>query len=283
MKTYLNHIGTFATTGILTTALFIGCQSTEYPDPQPATGASTNQARFLFVNAAPGAPALNFLVENNQAGQSVAYGQNSTGYTAAQAGTIQLRARAASGNIGGVLGSNDILFRAGATNQNNFAAAANTNYTVFVTDTLNRPRPATSGGTNLGGPQFLVVTDNLTAPSAGNVGVRFFHLAPDAPAVSVRLQPQATGQTTPTFLNRAYRAISTGSGTTAVNFASFTQVPAGTYTVQVFTGATIPATANPALSQSVTLEAGKLYTLYARGLVRGTGGNTLGLGQIIHN
>ncbi|GAA4401848.1 DUF4397 domain-containing protein [Nibrella viscosa] len=283
MRTYLNYTGTIAVTGVLATALLIGCQSTEYPDPQPATGPSTNQARFLFVNAAPGAPALNFLVENNQAAQSVAYGQSSTGYTAAQAGTIQLRARAASGTIGGVLGNNDIVFRAGATNQTNFAASANTSYTVFVTDTLNRPRPTTSGATNQGGPQFLVVTDNLTAPTAGNAGVRFFHLAPDAPAVSVRLQPQTTGQTAPTFLNRTYRTTSTGTGATAVNFANFTSVPAGAYTVQVFTGATIPATGNPVLSQTITLEAGKLYTLFARGLVRGTGANALALGQVINN
>ncbi len=284
MTNKVNIIGTVVATSLLSAFLLTSCEDTDYPAAQPATGPSTNQARFLFVNAAPGAPALNFLVENNAAAQSIAFGQASA-YVPSQVGPVQLRARAASGQIGGVLGSGDILFRAGATNQNNFAAAANTNYSVFVTDSLNRPRPTTTGGTNPGGPQFLVVTDNLAAPAAGNAHVRFFHLAPDAPAVSVRLVPTAPASVTvaPTFTNRAYRVTSTGSGTAVTNFANFTPVRAATYTAQVFAGPTVPqsATVSPVLSVSgVNLAEGKIYTIYAQGLLRN---RTLGAGVVTHN
>lgn len=285
MNNQTNIIGTAVATTMLSAILLMGCEDTDYPAAQPATTASTNQARFLFVNAAPGAPALNFLVENNQAGQGVAFGQAATAYVPSQVGAVQLRARAASGQIGGVIGNNDILFRAGATNQNNFVATASANYTVFATDTLNRPRPTTTGATNLGGPQLLVVTDNLSAPGAGNAHVRFLHLAPDVSAVSVRLVPTAPTSVTvtPTLLNRAYRVTSVTSGTVTTNYASFTPTPAATYTAQVFAGATIPtsATVSPVLSVSgVTLADGKIYTLYARGLRRN---NTLGVGTIQHN
>jgi len=277
MNNKLNIIGTVMATSLLSSVLLMGCQDTDYPEAQPVTSPSTNKARFLFVNAAPGVSTLNFFVENNPTGQGIAFGQT-TPYASTQVGTVQLRAKAASGAIGGVIGSNDIVFRAGATNQTNFAAAFNTSYTVFVTDTLNRPRPTTLNATNLGGPQFAVVTDPLTQTlAAGAGGVRFFHLAPDGPAVSVRLSvpTSATGvpATVASFLNRAYR----NTAATA-----FTSVSAGTYRVDVFAGATIPtlATTAPVLSTTVTVEATKLYTVFAQGLLRN---RTLGVGRVQHN
>ncbi|MFD2569688.1 DUF4397 domain-containing protein [Spirosoma soli] len=282
MKKNIDLIGTVTSALLLSAVLLTSCEDTDYPAAQPATTPTTNQARFLFVNAAPGAPALNFFVENNPAAQSIAFGQASA-YVPSQVGNVQLRAKAASGQIGGVLGSNDVLFRAGATNQNNFAASANASYTVFVTDTLNRPRPTTTNGTNPGGPQFLTVTDNLAAPAAGNAHVRFFHLAPDAPAVSVRLVPTAPASVTvtPTFLNRAYRVTSVGSGTAVTNYANFTPVPAATYTVQVYTAPNISSTSVAALTvPNVALDNGKIYTLYARGLRRN---GSLSAGVVTHN
>ena len=283
MKLQRNYILILVAVIIGSVLIVTACQTIEYPDPSPATTTSTNQARFLFVNAAPGAPSLNFLVENNPAGQGVAFGQVATAYVPSQAGAVQLRARAVSGQIGGVIGSNDILFRAGATNQTNFAATAGVNYTVFATDTLNRPRPTTNGATNPGGPQLLVVTDNLTTPAAGNAHVRFFHLAPDVTPVSVRLVPTAPTSVTvtPTLLNRAYRVTSVTSGTVTTNYASFTPVPAAIYTAQVFTSATISTTSVAALTvPNVVLADGKIYTLYARGLRRN---GTLGAGVVLHN
>ena len=279
MNYSFKNILTLAATAFVTAGL-VSCQETEYPAAVPASGASTLTARVLFVNAAPGVAPLNFFVSNVAAGTNVALGSH-TGYNPTPVGPIQLRAKAATGAIGGVLGTDDILFRAGATNQTNFTAAAGTNHTFFVTDTLNRAKPTTIGATDLGGPRFLNVIDNLAAPAAGNAHIRFFHLATNAPAVWVNVL--RTGVTTPvaSFANRAYRAVSTGAGATLVNFANFTPIVAGSYTIEVRTGS---ATGPVALSvPGVALDNGKIYTLYARGLVRGTGANALGASVILHN
>ncbi len=262
-----------------TTLILLSCQETEYPTPSPATSPSALSAKILFANAAP-STTLNFFASNVAAGSSVAIGAN-TPYNAVPVGLLQLRAKSATGDIGGILGSQDILFRAGTTNQTNFTAVAATNYTFFVTDSLNRAKPTTIGGTDPGGPRFLNVTDNLAAPAAGNTHIRFFHLATNAPAVWVNVLK--TGVTTPvaSFANRAFRAVSTGSGTTLVNYFAFTPIAAGTYTVEVRTGS---ATGAIALSvPGVVLADGKIYTIYARGLVRGTGANALGASIITHN
>ena len=267
------------TVAALMTLAMVSCKDTEYPTPVPATAASTLTARVLFVNTAPGTT-LNFFTNNVPAGTNVAFGGNTT-YNTVTVGPLQLRAKGATGAIGGILGSNDILFRAGATNQNNFTAASGINYTFFVTDTLNRARATGIGATDPGGPRVLNVTDNLAAPAAGNAHIRFFHLATNAPAVWVNVL--RTGVTAPvvSFANRIYRAVSSGSGATAVNFANFSPLTAGTYTIEVRTGS---ATGPVALTvPNVALADGKIYTIFARGLVGGTGSNVLGAGIVAHN
>lgn len=210
MKLQRNHV--LASVAVLTGSLLVlaACQKIEYPAPTPVETLSTALARFNFVDASPDAPAINFYIENIQAGQAQSFSTVpvSASYVTGQAGGggVQLRAKAASGTLGGVIGSNDVVYRSSSTNQNNFAAISGNNYTVFLTDTLNRPKPVVVSGTNLGGPQFLVVTDTLTAPPAGTARVRFFNLAPDVSAASARLT-NATSTTSVTNLtNRAYRA-----------------------------------------------------------------------------
>ena len=263
----------------LTTVAVISCKDTEYPTPVPATAASTLVSRVLFINAAP-STTLNFFASNVPAGTGVALG-GSTANNVVPVGPLQLRAKGASGDIGGVLGSADILFRAGATNQTNFTTVSGTNYTFFVTDTLNRAKATTLGATDPGGPRFLSVVDNLAAPAAGSSHIRFFHLAPNAPAVWVNVL--RTGVTAPiaSFTNRTYRAVSTGTGATLVNFFAFTPLAAGTYNIEVRTGS---ATGPVAFTvPGVALADGKIYTIFAKGLLRGTGANVLGASIATHN
>lgn len=285
MNTLSKMILGWAAVGVVVAGTLVGCQDPDYATPTPATGPATATARALFVNASPNSPALNFLVENVSVAQSLTLGQSSP-YVAIPTGNIQLRAKAATGAIGGTLGSNDILFRAGATNQNNFGAVAGTNYSVFVTDTIQRPLPTTPAGTtNPGGLQFLTVTDPVTTTLAvGRSGVRFFHLAPDVglpvsstatnpPAVSVRLSAPTNTSAVASFEGRAYRNVAANT---------FTSVPAGTYRVDVFTGNAIPTstTVTPVTSTTINVEATKLYTLYAQGLQRT---RTLSVGRVQHN
>jgi len=252
-----------------------GCKDPEYPTPTPSVTPPLN-SRILAVHASPDVPALNILVNNVPIASNLGYLQTSNGYVNAAAGPAQLRGKAANGTIGGTLGTNDLLFRAGTTNQNNFNFVGNTNYTVFITDVLNRPRPNVAGGTNPGGPQFLIVSDNLTVPAAGAAKVRFFHLAPGAPAVWVNVVGGST-----LFPNRAYRTVSTGSGNNTIDYTNFSDVNAGQYNLEVRTGSDI----GPVVLSvpSVNLEAGKIYTIFARGVLNQTGAQALGATIIRHN
>jgi hypothetical protein len=110
----------------------------------------------------------------------------------------------------------------------------------------------------------LVLTDDLTPPAAGNAHVRFIHLSPDAPAVDIGV----TGVPAPVFPNKSFK-----------DFTPFTPLPAGTYNLEV----RVAGTQNVVLPlPGIKLEAGKIYTVFARGLLNGTGAQALGA-QIIVN
>lgn len=254
--------------------LLVGCEETDYPEAKPSTTGFLTTARALIVNAS-NAVGITAFIENTAAGTTLAPGAN-TGYVPAPVSSDQVRIKGA----GGTLGTGDAAVKS--------TFAENTSYTVFVTDTITRPlvrNAATNAVTDPGGVRLVTVTDPLTQTlTAGAGGVRFFHLAPDAglpasstvtapSAVSVRLSAPTNTSTVSSFLNRAYRNVAA---------TAFTSVPAGTYRVDVFTGATVPtsATVTPIASTTVNVEATKLYTLYAQGLRRA---NTLSVGRVQHN
>ncbi len=135
------------------TAVVLGCKEPETPAPNISSNSSAFNANFLFVNASPDAPALSLYVNNlktgSDAGSDGSYAQgayNSVPLTSSGAsGTLtantNIRVKAVGGSIGGKLGSNDLIYRAGNNNANNFVAVNGSNYTVFVVDTINRPVP----------------------------------------------------------------------------------------------------------------------------------------------
>jgi hypothetical protein len=124
------------------------------------------------------------------------------------------------------------------------------NYSVFAGDVL-----AKIGA--------VVLEDDLTAPAAGKAHVRFVHLSPDAPAVDIAARGGAV-----VFPNVAFK------GST-----KFTPLDAGSYNLDV----RVAGTTNVALAlPAITLEAGKIYTVFAKGLLTGTGDKALGA-QIIVN
>lgn len=107
----------------------------------------------------------------------------------------------------------------------------------------------------------LVLEDNLTTPAAGKVHVRFIHLSPDAPAVDITL---ADG--TVVFGNISFKG-----------FTAFTPIDAGSYNLQVRLAGTSTVVLDLG---SVTLPAGKILTVYARGFVTGVGDQQLGAAVI---
>jgi hypothetical protein len=110
---------------------------------------SNNTANFLLINAVPDGPSLDFYVNGLQLTTvDIAKGQN--GYSNVPITTpglnnianTSVRAKAtASGTIGGLLGSNDAVFRATNTGIGNLVAAPNALYTFVAVDSINRPIP----------------------------------------------------------------------------------------------------------------------------------------------
>lgn len=128
--------------------------------------------------------------------------------------------------------------------------ASGVNYTVFACDSVSKITP-------------LVLTDDLTAPASGKAHVRFVHLSPNAPAVDIALQGGAV-----LFPNTAFKG-----------YSAFTPFDAATYNLEV----RLAGTSTVVLSlPNITLQAGKIYTVFAKGFVGGTGAQALGA-QIIVN
>lgn len=134
---------------------------------------------------------------------------------------------------------------------------AGRNYTVFAVDSVSKIKAA-------------LVEDNLTAPAAGKSHIRFFHFSPNAPAVDIAI----TGGPV-VFANRTFNDQAANP-----NLASFTPVDAGTYNLEVrLAGTNTVVLAIP----GVPVAAGKIYTVYAKGTVGGTGAQALGAQLIANN
>ena len=133
---------------------------------------------------------------------------------------------------------------------------ANKYYSVFAIDSVSKIKAA-------------VVSDDLTAPAAGKAHVRFFHLSANAPAVDIAVTGGAV-----LFSNRKFNDQATNA-----SLASFTPLNAGTYNLEVrAAGTNTVVLALP----NITLTAGKIYTVFAKGFLGGTGAQALGA-QIIAN
>jgi len=97
----------------------------------------------------------------------------------------------------------------------------------------------------------VVLVDDNAAPGAGRSRVRFVHASPNAPTVDITLPDGTT-----LFDNIAFKQAS-----------RYLEVAAGTYTLQVRdeTGTVVVLTLN-----DVQLNAGKVYSVFAVGLLNGT-------------
>ena len=124
------------------------------------------------------------------------------------------------------------------------------NYSVFAIDSVSKI-------------SAIVVEDDLTTPASGKAHVRFIHLSPNAPSVDVAVRNGAA-----VFPNIAFT-----KGTV------FAPLDAGTYQLDVrVAGTQTVALALP----DITLTAGKIYTVFAKGFLGGTGAQALGA-EIITN
>ena len=132
----------------------------------------------------------------------------------------------------------------------NLNLAQDKNYSVFAVN-------------NVATIEALVLEDNLTSPASGKAHIRFIHLSPDAPAVDITLT-----NGTVVFGDYIFKEAS-----------AFTPLDAGTYNLQV----RLAGTSTVVLDlPGIALTTGKIYTVFAKGLVAGSGTQALGA-QIIVN
>ena len=127
----------------------------------------------------------------------------------------------------------------------------NKNYSLFAIDSVSKL-------------STILTVDDLTTPAAGKAHVRFIHLSPDAPAVDIAVVGGPV-----VFPNSSFKSVS-----------AFTPLGAGAYNLEV----RVAGTTNVALTlPSITLESGKIYTVYAKGFLGGTGAQALDAGIIVNN
>ena len=138
----------------------------------------------------------------------------------------------------------------------NVSLEANKSYSVFAIDSVTKIKAA-------------AVMDDLTAPASGKAHVRFFHFSPNAPAVDIAVAGGAV-----LFSNRSFNDQAANA-----SFTAFTPLNAGTYNLEVRAAGTSTVVLP---LPNITLTAGKIYTVFAKGFLGGTGAQALGA-QIIAN
>jgi hypothetical protein len=129
------------------------------------------------------------------------------------------------------------------------------NYSIFAVDSVS----------NI---SAIVLEDDLTAPATGKAHVRFVHLSPNAPAVDVTV----AGTNNIVFGNKAFK-----------EYTAFTVLDAGTYDLEVKLADANGAGAVVLPLSGITLTAGKIYTVFAKGYAGVTTGNDALGAQIIVN
>lgn len=126
------------------------------------------------------------------------------------------------------------------------------NYSVFAVDSVSKI-------------SAIVLADDLTAPAGGKAHVRFVHLSPNAPAVDIAVASSGAV----VFGNKAFK-----------EYTAFTPLDAGAYNLDV----RVAGTSTVALTiPTITLESGKIYTVFAKGFLGGAGAEALGAEIIVNN
>ncbi|NEU08480.1 DUF4397 domain-containing protein [Flavihumibacter sp. R14] len=113
--------------------------------------------------------------------------------------------------------------------------------------------------------KYLLLKDDLSKPAAGKARVRFVNVSPDAPALNLVI----AGSTTDLVTNKAFKGSS--------EFLSIDAAEKVTFNVKNQTGGAIVATTG-----DVKIEAGKIYTIWVKGLIAATDDTKLGVAVFTH-
>jgi len=226
----------FAALAVPVVLSFSSCKDDD-ETPAPAPAPSPDKSSVMVIHASPDAPGVDLLVDNSKVNSSALEFPNNTGYLSVNSGTRNVKVN--------VTGTSTTVIQA------DLQLVKNTSYSVFAVNTVANIEP-------------LVLSDDLTAPAAGNAHIRFIHLSPDAPAVDIAVDNGGPV----VFANTAFKGNS-----------PFTPVPAGTYDLEV----RVAGTSTVALNlDPITVQAGKIYTIFAKGLLAGNGAQALSAEIIVN-
>jgi len=208
------------TLGLAAAAFAAGCS-----DDDSSTGPTptATEAGVRVVHASPDAPSVDVLVDDAQVLSAVPY-LGSSSYLEVPAGTRNVKVNAA--------GTSTTVIDA------DLPLAEGTDYTVIAGGLVSAIAP-------------LVLEDDRSAPSSGNVKVRAVHGAPSAPAVDIYVTaPGADVQAeTPALTNVPFGVAS-----------DYLTVPAGDYQVRVTAAGSKTVVID---SGTLTLAAGQIRTAIA--------------------
>ncbi len=273
---------------------FNACKKPDFGNPQPQT--NSLNSKVLIINEIPDSPQISLLVNNNP------FSFNPNSYNSL--GSLeQFRFK----NLIYKATAKDTLPRsADLLLQSTFAGAGN--YTLFLTDTTTRPFTKGSGflkENGQGGVRTLVLTDDLTAPKTGNAKIRFLNISPNTQPVQLNNLPadtsiyklnlyyvstdQATKDTLLNFNRRFFREFSKDyknkKGPTQ-NLGKFIEIQAGSYIFQIKNSGSAPKGTKALLSPinvPANLNDGKIYTIYLKGLIGGSGNQAINYNILQHN
>jgi hypothetical protein len=120
-------------------------------------------------------------------------------------------------------------------------------YSLFICDKLETVK-------------FLLIKDDLTVPAAGKAKVRFVHLSPDAPALNLAI----AGKDTDLFTDKSFKGYS--------DFVNIDPAEKVTFNVKNKADGAVAASI-----ADVKIEAGKIYTVWVKGLKAATDDTKLGV------
>jgi hypothetical protein len=206
---------------------------------------NAGESRMMAVHVSPDAPPVDVLIDNVKKNTApLAYKEN-TGYFTVASGSRNIKITAAGSTTPVIEGL--------------IPLEPNKSYSVFAINRVSSIRA-------------IAALDDLTAPASGKAHIRFFHLAPGANSLNVGTLAGST-------YNALYSNRNFEDQLSMNAFSVFTPIDAGTYTFDVRVAGTSSSITAP---KDITLQAGKIYTLYVRGLL-GNASLPFELTTLLHN
>ena len=208
-------------------------------------------SNYMVVHSSPGSPAVELYLNDAKASASpIAYGTNSA-YTTIE--PKQYNVKIAAVNTINPLAETSVNLNEGQS------------HSIFVYDTLVSSKL-----------KVFAVEDDLSAPPSGKAKVRFFHLSPPTTSGD-KILVDIVANGTVIFPNRGYADNVSDGGK-----GNFVTIDAGTYNVDVRIASSSPGVPAILSVPGVVVQAGKIYTLIAKGKITGTGETALGAQLIIN-